>query len=74
LARPLHPGEGEAGMLIKRAPLEDLKDDEVIDVLERELEEGVQIDRPPEIEEDSKQTVLGGLVSAEEHVLVRELK
>jgi hypothetical protein len=61
-------------MLIKRAPLEDLENDEVIDVLERELEEGVQIDRPPEIEEDSKQTVLGGLVSAEEHVLVRELK
>jgi hypothetical protein len=67
----LHIREGEAGMLIKRAPLED---DEVIDIFERELEEGVHIDRPPEIEEDSKQTLLGGLISAEEHVLVRELK
>ena len=55
---------------MKKKPLED---DDVIDVLERELEDGVQIDREPEIEEDSKQTVLGGLISAEEHVSVHEL-
>jgi hypothetical protein len=58
-------------MLTRKAPLED---DDLIDVLERELERGVHVDRPPEIEQDSKQTVLGGLISAEEHVSVRKLE
>ena len=58
-------------MLKKKAPLED---DDVIDVLERELEEGVHVEQSPEIEEDSKQTVLGGLITAEEHVSVHEWK
>ena len=58
-------------MLIRKAPLED---DELSDVLEREFEEGVQIDRPVEIDEESEQNVLGGLFGAREHVVVRELK
>jgi hypothetical protein len=58
-------------MLVRKAPLED---DELSDVLERELEEGVHIDRPVEIEEDSEQQALGGLLGATEHVVVRELK
>ena len=58
-------------MLTRKMPLED---DEVIDVLERELEEGVHVDRAPGIEEHSEQTALGGLISAEEDVSVRELK
>ena len=56
-------------MLSRKKPLED---DDVIDVIERE-EEGVHVDREPEIEEDSSQQILGGLISAEEHVSVREL-
>jgi hypothetical protein len=58
-------------MMIRKAPLDE---DAALEVLERELEEGVKIDRGPDIEEDSKQTALGGLISAEEHVEVRELK
>ena len=57
-------------MLSRKKPLED---DDVIEVYERELEEGVHIDREPEVEEDSSQQILGGLISAEEHVSVREL-
>ena len=56
-------------MLSLKKPLED---DDVIEVYERELEEGVHIDREPEVEEDSSQQMLGGLISAEEHVSVRE--
>ena len=58
-------------MLTRKAPLED---DDLIDALERELEQGVQIDWLPGTEEDSKQTVLGGLIAVDEHVSVRELK
>jgi hypothetical protein len=71
LARQLHLIRKGVAMLKKKTPLED---DDVIEVLERELEQGVQIDRSPEIEEDSKQTVLGGLITAEEHVSVHPLK
>jgi len=56
-------------MLSRKKPLDD---DDVIEVYERELEEGVHIDREPEVEEDSSQQILGGLISAEEHVSVRE--
>ena len=55
-------------MLSQKRPLDD---DDVIEVYERELEEGVHIDRP-DIEEDSSQQILGGLISAEEHVSVHE--
>jgi hypothetical protein len=60
-------------VLIRTAPLED---DDMVDLLERELEEGVQIERGPDatITEDAKQNLLGGLVIAEEHVTVRDLK
>jgi len=56
-------------MLSRKKPLDD---DDVIEVYERELEEGVHIDREPEVEEDSSQQMLGGLIRAEEHVSVRE--
>ncbi|TMP96701.1 MAG: hypothetical protein E6L09_14690 [Verrucomicrobia bacterium] len=56
-------------MLSQKRPLDD---DDVIEVYERELEEGVHIDRP-DIEEDSSQQMLGGLIRAEEHVSVHEL-
>ena len=57
-------------MLSRKKPLED---DDVIEVYERELEEGVHIDQEPEVDEDSSQKILGGLISAEEHISVREL-
>jgi hypothetical protein len=59
-------------MLRKRAPLDD--DHDLIDLLERELEQGVHIDRSPEVEETSTESSLGGLVVTEEHALVKELK
>ena len=61
---------GVGSMLSQKKPLED---DDFIEVYERELEEGVHIDREPEVEEDSSQQILGGLISAEEHVSVHEL-
>ena len=57
-------------MLSLKKPLDD---DDVIEVYERELEEGVHIDREPDIEEDSSRRILGGLISAEEHVSVHAL-
>jgi hypothetical protein len=57
-------------MLRKRAPMDD---EDLIDLLERELEQGVQFDCPPESEEDSQQSLFGGLVTAEEHVTVHEM-
>jgi len=58
-------------MLRKRAPLDD---EDLIDLLERELEQGVHIDRSPEVEKTSTESTLGGLVTTEEHALVNELK
>ena len=59
-------------MLTRRAPLDD--DEDLIDLLERELEQGVHIDRLPEVEEMSTESTLGGLVATEEHAMVKELK
>jgi hypothetical protein len=58
-------------MVTRKAPLDD---DDLIDLLERELLEGVKIEQAPGFVEDTQQTALGGLVKAEEHVRVRELE
>lgn len=42
------------------------------DLLERELENGVIVEQSPFVHEDAVVTILGGLVTAEEHVLARE--
>lgn len=57
-------------MVTCKAPLEEC---DFAEILEREVEEGVHIEKTTEFEEDSAQEVLGGLISAEEHVSVHEL-
>src|SRR3954467_1840058 len=60
-------------MLKRLTPLEDT---DLIDVFERQLEKGVHVDGPVYgslFDEDSRQAVLGGLITAEEHVSIREL-
>ncbi|HEV3214503.1 MAG TPA: hypothetical protein VGZ27_02205 [Vicinamibacterales bacterium] len=57
-------------MLIRKKPLEEC---DFAEIFEREVEEGAHIEGTPEVEEDSGQQLLGGLISAEEHVSVREL-
>jgi hypothetical protein len=42
------------------------------DLLERELDRGVVVEFPAATEEDSVQTLLGGLITAEEHVDTRK--
>lgn len=42
------------------------------ELLEREFEHGVFVDREIVVDEDSAQSILGGLISAEEHVHARE--
>ena len=44
------------------------------ELLERELEHGVFVDQGPFVDENSEQTVLGGLVTAHEHVTAREAR
>jgi hypothetical protein len=57
-------------MLTRKKPLEEC---DFAEIFEREVEEGVHIDRTPEFDEESAQQLFGGLISAEEHVAVREL-
>jgi hypothetical protein len=57
-------------MVTRKTPLED---SDFAEIFEREIEEGVHIERTPEFEEDSAQEVLGGLIRTEEHVSVHEL-
>jgi hypothetical protein len=57
-------------MVTRQSPLGEC---DFAEIFEREVEEGVHIERTPEVEEDSAQDVLGGLIHAEEHVSVREL-
>lgn len=45
-----------------------------IDMIEREMEGGVIIIRPPEIHEHSGEERLGGLIGVEQHVDVHELR
>ncbi len=59
-------------MLELRAPLTSGTDTE-IDMLERELEGGVMVDRPPEIHGHHVDEKLGGLITIEGHIDVREL-
>jgi hypothetical protein len=42
------------------------------DLLERELENGVIVDQDPVVHEDYVVRMLGGLITAEEHILARE--
>lgn len=59
-------------MIDRLEPLHSGRDTE-IDMIEREMEGGVVIIQPPEVHEDSSETRLGGLVSIEEHVDIREM-
>jgi hypothetical protein len=42
------------------------------DLLERELENGVIVDQDPVVHEDYVVGMLGGLITAEEHILARQ--
>jgi hypothetical protein len=59
-------------MLDRLEPLRSGRETE-IDMIEREMEGGVVIIQPPEVHEDYSENRLGGLVSIEEHVDVREI-
>jgi hypothetical protein len=59
-------------MLDRLAPLLSGRDTE-IDMIEREMEGGVVVIQPPEVHEHSVEKRVGGLISVEEHVDVREL-
>ena len=48
--------------------------DTEIDMIEREMEGGVVVIQPPEVQEHSSETRLGGVIGIEEHVDVRGLK
>ena len=63
----MRPGK----MLERMAPLRSGRDTE-IDMIEREMEGGVVIIQPLDLHEDSADERLGGLVSVEKHVDVRE--
>ena len=60
-------------MLRRLPPLSSGRDTE-IDMIEREMEGGVVIIQPPEIDEHYVEERLGGLVEIDEHVEVRELE
>lgn len=59
-------------MLDRLAPLRSGRDTE-IDMIEREMEGGVVVIQPPEVHEHNVDERVGGLISVEEHVDVREL-
>ncbi len=59
-------------MLDRLAPLGSGRDTE-IDMIEREMEGGVVVIQPPEVHEHNVEERVGGLISVEEHVDVREL-
>jgi len=59
-------------MLDRLAPLRSGRDTE-IDMIEREMEGGVVVIQPPEVHEHSVDERVGGLISIEEDVDVREL-
>ena len=60
-------------MLVRKAPLTSGTDTE-IDLIEREMEGGVIVERPLELHQHYVVDRLGGLVEVEEHVDVRNLK
>jgi hypothetical protein len=57
-------------MVTRKTPLLDC---DFVEIFEREVEEGVHIEKTPEFEEESNQKVFGGLIRAEEHVSIHEL-
>jgi hypothetical protein len=59
-------------MLDRLAPLRSGRDTE-IDMIEREMEGGVVVIQPPEVHEHSVDERVGGLISIEGDVDVREL-
>jgi hypothetical protein len=59
-------------MLDRMAPLKSGRDTE-IDMIEREMEGGVVVIQPLEVNEHTVDERAGGLVSVEEHVDVRKL-
>jgi hypothetical protein len=59
-------------MICRKAPLQSGRETE-IDMIEREMEGGVVVVQPLEIEEDSVDERLGGLVAVEEHVEVHQI-
>ena len=59
-------------MLARLAPLRSGRDTE-IDMIEREMEGGVVVIQPLEVQEHNVEERAGGLISVEEHVDVREL-
>ena len=61
-------------MLDRREPLNSGRDTD-IDMIEREMEGGVVVIQPPEVEvhEHSVERRLGGLIGIEEHVDVHQL-
>ena len=59
-------------MLARLAPLRSGRDTE-IDMIEREMEGGVVVIQPLEVHEDNVEERVGGMISVEERVEVREL-
>lgn len=59
-------------MLDRLAPLGSGRETE-IDMIEREMEGGVVVIQPPVVHEHNVEERVGGLVSIEEHLDVREL-
>jgi hypothetical protein len=69
----LHPVFVQGDIMLDRlAPLRSGRDTE-IDMIEREMEGGVVVIQPPEVHEHSVDERVGGLISIEEDVEVREL-
>lgn len=60
-------------MINRLPPLESGRDTE-IDMIEREMEGGVVVIQPLEVQQDRSDSSLGGLVTVEEHVDVREIE
>ena len=60
-------------MLVQKRPLESGADTE-IDLIERELEGGVIIEQPFDLDEDTVDRRFGGLLQIEERVRVRQLE
>ena len=60
-------------MLVRKAPLTSGTDTE-IDLIEREMEGGVLVEQPIEVNEHAFAERLGGLIEVEEHLDVRKLR
>jgi len=68
-----HAGsEALVGIIQRKEPLKSGRETE-IDMIEREMEGGVLVDRPLDVHQHSVEDRPGGLVEVEEHVDVRDL-